>query len=62
MQSEGNFEGGVREGEGGGGKQKPPQHWQSKKKKRSAKTTPPFARSGKMLTTLSIYIYIYNII
>ena len=33
-----------------------------KKKKRSAKITLPFARSGKMLTTLYIYNIIYNII
>ena len=59
------MKGNLREGEGGeggGGKKKSPQHAESKKKKRSAKTTPSFARSGTMLSTLSIYIYIYNII
>ena len=49
-------------GEGGEGKKKSPQHAESKKKKRSAKMGVLFAQNGKMLTTLSIYIYIYNII
>ena len=56
----------LREGEGGegggGGKKKSPQHAESKKKKRSAKTPPSVARGDTMLSTLSIYIYIYNII
>ena len=48
--------------EGGEGKQKPLQHPQSKKKKRSEKMGVLFARIGKMLTTIYIYIIIYNII
>ena len=52
----------AREAGEGGFCWHPLQHAESKKKKRSAKMGGAFARIGKMLSSIYIYIIIYNII